>query len=76
MYVAPPRDVEVLLRDVLAGDSHLDETIDVAEELQGALGHWLDGLRKRQKVGRDLAERQERREYRRMRRKLGEHQGP
>lgn len=71
--VRPPRQVEVLCRDVVAADSRLEETVDLVEELHGQLGGWLEQLQAELAARRELAEREERRELRRLQRRAARH---
>lgn len=64
VYVRAPHEVEVLLRDVLAGDSLRGETISMVEELQGQLGKWLEELRKKQRQAEEAEARQLRNQLR------------
>lgn len=43
-YEHPPRELDVLLRHLLAGDNGLEQTVELAEETERRLGHWLDEL--------------------------------
>lgn len=68
-----PRAIVVLCRDLIAGDSTLKDTIDVGEELHGALGHWLEQLRAERRA-EEIAEREaEERETRRVMRRQSRH---
>jgi len=63
-FVILPEKLRVLLLDVQAADSNLEETIDLAEELHRDLGHWLDDLHGERKTVREEAARKARKQAR------------
>lgn len=66
MDIALPRNIEVLCRDLLAADSGRRSTIELADEMAGALTYWADKLRDEERAEQEEQARAERREMRRL----------
>ena len=60
----PPRAVELLCRDVAAGDDiSIVDTLRFAKELHRQLGFWIDDLEEDRRLVEERAERAERLEF-------------
>lgn len=68
-HVRLPRQLEVLCRDLLAGDNSLDDAISITEELHGQLAPWLDELNRHKQQLEDEEARELRRQLRRVERR-------
>lgn len=66
MPVEAPHEIKVLCRDLLAEDSHLDETISIVGELEDRLTHWRAALERDLEAEREAERRQLRRAVRRL----------